>query len=212
MTNYKYNLKMIILFLLKNNILNQDVLEKIIDMYIINYVSITDACYENWSFAIFKLINNNVKINHNHLEIITDHGNLEILKYFIDNWTLLYDKHSIYMFGWNNNNNNIYRDKSLIDIASSKGYLEIIKYLIEHKTYSHWCTTYAVDIAIINGNLDIVKYLISKNVRGTYNSVKKIYEYNIFNNDNYEILEFINKNENLFLISKYEDLCFFFNK
>jgi hypothetical protein len=209
MTNHKSNLKMIVYNFLKNDILNRDILEKIIDMYIIDNVSITDACNENWSFAIYKLTNHNIKINHKHMEIITEQGNLDIIKYFIDHWTLLYDKDNLYRFDWNNN---IYHDKSLIDIASSKGYLEIVKYLIEHKTYSPWCTTYAVDIAVKNGNLDIVKYLISKNIKGTYNSVKKIYEYNIFNNDNNQLLEFINKNEKAFLTSNYKGLCFYFNK
>ena len=207
MTNHKSNLKLVILYFLKNNTLNRDVLEKIIDIYIINSVSMTDACIENWSLAIYKLTKNNIKINHKHIETMTENGNLEIIKYFNENWTLLYDKNNIYKFDWNNK---IIHDKSLIDIACSKGHLEIVKYLFEHKTHPLWCTTDAMDSAIENGRLDIVKYLASKNVKGTYDSVKQLYENSLFDINN-ELLDYVNNNQHLFLINIYKNMKFYFN-
>jgi hypothetical protein len=199
MSNHKSNLKMIVSNLIKHNTINRDVIEKIIDMYIINHVSITNACSENWSFAIHKLINyNNIKLNVNHIKLIIISGNLEMIKYLNENWTSLYNDDNKLFSNINYNSNN-----SIVDLACSCGHLEIVKYLLENEIYKYWCTTNAVDWALEKGHLDVVKYLVSKNVRGTFNCLKKIYERNIFNNSNIELLNYINNNKYIFLSDIY---------
>lgn len=178
--------------------LNRDVLQLILDSYIINNITLHDACNENWFYAIDLLLSKGYKINESHMTIVAEHGYYDLVKFFNENWGLIYDK------------NYYYEGNYAIDMASANNHLEIVKYLVENKKKhvkhnSRWiCSTHAIDNACENGNLEIIKYLYSKNVYGTCEAFE-----NAYNNKHYHILEWLNENMSRY-INYYSDRTFYF--
>jgi ankyrin repeat protein len=178
--------------------LNRDVLELIVNRYILDNVSLYDACTENWFYAIDLLISNNFKLNECHMTIVSEYGYLDLVKFFNENWGLICDKN--------------YDDdcNSPIDMACANGHLEIVKYLIENKKgYTKYrkswhCSTYAFDSACESGHLEIVKYLTLKKVHGTYESFE-----NAYNNNHTHIIDWLNENMYRY-INCYADRNFYF--
>jgi ankyrin repeat protein len=178
----------------------RDVLEIIIDKYIIDSVSLRDACLENWFYAIDLLISKGNKINNIHMVIVAEHGYINLVKFFNENWGNLSNDYNCYDYDKHN----------AIDLASANGHFEVVKYLVENrkkytKLNSKWmCTTRSIDYACEGGYLEIVKYLYSKKVHGTYEAFQ-----NAFDNNHTHIIIWLNENMSRYYNS-YLDRNFYF--
>jgi ankyrin repeat protein len=179
MSNSKNNLYLFVQNMLLTKTLCRDVLEKIIDTYIIDNITLEDACLNNWFYSIDLLILTGHKINIYHMLIVCEKGYFDLVKFFNENWGYISDDYCM-----DDNINNP------IDIACAYGHLDIVKYLVEnrrkHIRFNKWrCSTSAIDYACEGGHLEIIKYLYSKNVHGTNDA---------FNNNHTHILDWLNEN------------------
>ncbi len=198
MSDSKNKLYLFVQNMLLTKTLCRDVLEIIIDKYIIDNVTLEDACLDNWFYAIDLLISKGHKINITHMLIVCEKGYIDLVKFFNKNWGYISDDDCM--------------DDSInnpIDIASAYGYLNIVKYLVEnrrkHIRFSSWrCSTRAIDYACEGGYLEIIKYLYSKNVHGTNDAFE-----NAFNNNHKHIINWLNENMSRYYNS-YIDRNFYF--
>lgn len=117
-------------------------------------IGLVETAINNQNFPMFKLLIDKAKENtyfiddflNQALAFTARHGNLEMLKYLVENKGA--DLHA--------------EDERALRVASQNGHLDIVKYLVERGADVHAMFEGALRFAAERGHQDVVNYLLSK--------------------------------------------------